>query len=91
MTLLRLLPIAPFTVVNLVAGAVGDPRLATYCSAACSACCPGIVLMTVFGDRLGAWLRQPDAANLAVLVGVALAAFAADLGCSALGAAPAPP
>ena len=32
---------------------------------------PGIVLMTVFGDRLGAWLRHPDVANLAVVVIVA--------------------
>jgi hypothetical protein len=37
---------------------------------------PGIVLMTVFGDRLGAWLRQPGLANLGVVVAVAAAALA---------------
>jgi uncharacterized membrane protein YdjX (TVP38/TMEM64 family) len=37
---------------------------------------PGIVLMTLFGDRLGAWLRQPNGANLAVVVGIAALALA---------------
>jgi membrane protein implicated in regulation of membrane protease activity len=32
---------------------------------------PGIILMTLFGDRLGAWLRNPDPGNLAVVVSVA--------------------
>lgn len=75
MTVLRLLPIAPFTVVNLVAG-TSEIRTRDYMLGSLFGMAPGIVLMTVFGDRLGAWLRDPDAANLLVVVGVAVAALA---------------
>jgi uncharacterized membrane protein YdcZ (DUF606 family) len=37
---------------------------------------PGLVLMTVFGDRLGVWLRRPDPFNLAILIAVALGVVA---------------
>ena len=74
MTVLRLLPIAPFTVVNLVAGA-SEIRARDYMLGSLFGMAPGIVLMTVFGDRLGAWLRDPDVANLLVVVGVAVAAL----------------
>jgi phosphatidylserine/phosphatidylglycerophosphate/cardiolipin synthase-like enzyme/uncharacterized membrane protein YdjX (TVP38/TMEM64 family) len=74
MTVLRLLPIAPFTVVNLVAGA-SEIRPRDYMLGSLFGMTPGIVLMTVFGDRLGAWLRDPDVANLLVVVGIAVAAL----------------
>jgi phospholipase D1/2 len=74
MTALRLLPIAPFTVVNLVAGASAI-RTRDYLLGTLFGMAPGVVLMTVFGDRLGAWLRQPDLANLVVVVSVAAAAL----------------
>ena len=74
MTVLRLLPIAPFTVVNLVAGA-SEIRARDY------------MLGSLFGMRPGhrpddhvrrsarAWLRDPDLPNLLVVVGVAIAAL----------------
>jgi uncharacterized membrane protein YdjX (TVP38/TMEM64 family) len=74
MTVLRLLPVAPFTVVNLVAGA-SEIRARDYMLGSLFGMSPGIVLMTVFGDRLGAWLRDPDMPNLAVVTGVAVAAL----------------
>ena len=74
MTVLRLLPIAPFTVVNLVAGA-SEIRARDYMLGSLFGMSPGIVLMTMFGDRLGAWLRDPDLPNLMVVVGVAVAAL----------------
>jgi phosphatidylserine/phosphatidylglycerophosphate/cardiolipin synthase-like enzyme/uncharacterized membrane protein YdjX (TVP38/TMEM64 family) len=74
MTVLRLLPIAPFTVVNLAAGA-SEIRTRDYLLGSLFGMAPGIVLMTVFGDRLGAWLRHPDIANLAVVVVVAALAL----------------
>jgi phospholipase D1/2 len=74
MTVLRLLPIAPFTVVNLVAGASAI-RTRDYLLGSLFGMAPGVVLMTVFGDRLGAWLRRPDLANLVVVVSVAVAAL----------------
>jgi hypothetical protein len=33
------------------------------------------VLMTLVGDRLGAWLRKPDAASFALLTAAALLAL----------------
>ena len=75
MTLLRLLPVAPFSVVNLVAG-TARIRFRDFFLGSVLGMLPGSVLLAVFGDRLGAWLRQPDGANLAVLVGVALAVIA---------------
>jgi phospholipase D1/2 len=74
MTVLRLLPVAPFTVVNLVAGA-SEIRARDYMLGSLFGMTPGIVLMTVFGDRLGAWLRDPDVPNLVVVAGVAVAAL----------------
>ena len=74
MTVLRLLPIAPFTVVNLVAGA-SEIRARDYMLGSLFGMTPGIVLMTLFGDRLGVWLRDPEMPNLLVVVGVAVAAL----------------
>jgi phosphatidylserine/phosphatidylglycerophosphate/cardiolipin synthase-like enzyme/uncharacterized membrane protein YdjX (TVP38/TMEM64 family) len=74
MTVLRLLPVAPFTVVNLVAGA-SELRARDYMLGSLFGMTPGIVLMTMFGDRLGAWLRDPEIPNLLVVVGVAVAAL----------------
>jgi phospholipase D1/2 len=75
MTVLRLFPVAPFTVVNLIAGA-SDLRARDYMLGSLIGMSPGILLMTLFGDRLGAWLRQPNVANLAVVVGIAALAVA---------------
>jgi uncharacterized membrane protein YdjX (TVP38/TMEM64 family) len=74
MTVLRLLPIAPFTVVNLVAGA-SEIRTRDYLLGSLFGMAPGVALMSVFGDRLGAWLRHPDLANLVVVVIVAALAL----------------
>jgi phospholipase D1/2 len=72
MTLLRLLPIAPFTVVNLVAGTAAI-RFRDFFLGSVLGMLPGAALLAVFGDRLGAWLRRPDETNLAILVGVTFA------------------
>ncbi len=72
MTLLRLLPVAPFSVVNLVAGA-SEMRIRDFLLGSLLGMLPGLVLMTVFGDRLGAWLRRPETSNLLILIGVTLA------------------
>ncbi|HSA82446.1 MAG TPA: VTT domain-containing protein [Geminicoccaceae bacterium] len=78
MALLRLLPIAPFGVVNLVAGAA-EMRFRDFLLGSLIGMAPGIALMTLFGDRLGVWLRRPDPVNLAILVGAALAVLALAL------------
>lgn len=72
MTLLRLLPIAPFTIVNLVAGSSGI-RFRDFLLGSALGMLPGTALLAMFGDWLGDWLRRPDGYNLAVLVGGTLA------------------
>jgi len=64
---LRLVPMAPFTVINLISGAshirFGDYMLGTLVGMA-----PGIAVMTAFGDRLRHVLQNPSVANLGLLV-----------------------
>ena len=60
--------------VNLAAGA-SEIRTRDYLLGSLFGMAPGIVLLTVFGDRLGAWLRDPDVVNLAVVVLVAALAL----------------
>ncbi|MDX1431115.1 MAG: VTT domain-containing protein [Gammaproteobacteria bacterium] len=63
----RLVPVAPFTVINLVAGAmpirVGDYLLGTLVGMA-----PGIAVLAAFGDRILKVMKDPSAANIALLV-----------------------
>ncbi len=59
MTLLRLLPVAPFTLVNLVAG-TARIRFRDFLLGSLLGMLPGTALLAAFGDRLGAWLRRPD-------------------------------
>ena len=75
MTLVRLLPVAPFSIVNSVAGAshIGwrDFLLGTVLGMA-----PGIALTALFIDRAVAVVRDPGIDTAAVLAGVAALAFA---------------
>jgi phospholipase D1/2 len=70
MIVLRMLPIAPFTVVNLVVGASGiaarDFALGTVIGMA-----PGTVSLCVFQAQLLEAVRHPDAKNLVILAAVA--------------------
>jgi phosphatidylserine/phosphatidylglycerophosphate/cardiolipin synthase-like enzyme/uncharacterized membrane protein YdjX (TVP38/TMEM64 family) len=68
MALIRLVPVAPFTVVNLVAG-VSEIRLRDFTLGSAIGLLPGLVLASLLGDQLGQWLRQPNAAGLALLLG----------------------
>lgn len=70
---IRLIPIAPFSLINVVAGAshIGfrDFVLGTLLGMA-----PGIVVMTVMGQQLGALLRDPSLTEVGLLV-LAVAAW----------------
>jgi len=70
---LRLLPIAPFTVVNLAAGASRIP-LRHFMIGTLIGMLPGIVAITLFTDRVLAAVRQPSALTIAALA-AALAAI----------------
>jgi phosphatidylserine/phosphatidylglycerophosphate/cardiolipin synthase-like enzyme/uncharacterized membrane protein YdjX (TVP38/TMEM64 family) len=58
-TMIRLMPIAPFTLVNLVAGAIRIPLL-DYTVGTALGLAPGLLLMTALGDRLLRILTDPS-------------------------------
>ncbi len=64
--LLRLLPIAAFAVTNLVAGAA-RMRFRDFALGTALGMAPGILAMSVLGDRVLAVLRHPSMVNIAVL------------------------
>jgi phosphatidylserine/phosphatidylglycerophosphate/cardiolipin synthase-like enzyme/uncharacterized membrane protein YdjX (TVP38/TMEM64 family) len=63
----RLLPIAPFTFVNLAAGASGI-RFIDFLIGTLIGMLPGLVLMSVMGDRIIRILAEPSAGDIAILV-----------------------
>lgn len=69
---IRTLPIAPFTVVNMAAGSLGL-RLRDYVIGTALGIVPGIVAFTVFGSQLHAVVRDPTTTSVltlgAILVG----------------------
>jgi phospholipase D1/2 len=69
MAIIRVLPIAPFTVVNLIAGA-SHIGLRDYMLGTLLGMSPGIVLTVTFVHRLAAAVRNPSPATFAILAGV---------------------
>ncbi len=75
----RLLPVAPFTVVNLVAGA-SHLRLRDFLIGTALGMAPGIMAVTVFTDRLRAALSDPSAEHVVVLTMVLAAIVLGAIG-----------
>lgn len=73
---LRLLPVAPYNVVNLVAGAA-RVRPVPFAIGTLLGLLPGNLLVTVFGHQLRAVLRDPGAPQVAIMAAVLLVAAAA--------------
>lgn len=71
----RVLPVAPFTVVNLVAGA-SHIRLRDFALGTVLGMAPGIAAVSVFADRLLAALHEPSTATLVGLAVVVAAIVA---------------
>jgi uncharacterized membrane protein YdjX (TVP38/TMEM64 family) len=69
---IRLVPIAPFTVVNLAAGAA-ELRLYDYLLGTLLGLAPGIAVMSFLGDRATEVFTQPTTANILLLVTGAVA------------------
>lgn len=63
---IRLLPIAPFTVVNVVAGA-SDIRLGSFIAGTIVGMAPGWVLMSALGHQLARIMSGPTPAEIAML------------------------
>ena len=66
MVVLRLVPVAPFTVVNLVAGA-SHIGFREFAAGTILGMAPGILAVTLFSDRLMALLRDPSPTALTIL------------------------
>ncbi len=67
MAIVRLVPIAPFIVVNIVAGAMRF-KLRNFLGGSAIGILPGTLVATVFGDQLITGLRQPGAMNYGLLI-----------------------
>lgn len=70
-TAVRLVPIAPFAVVNVVAGAFRI-RLRDFLGGSAIGILPGTLVATVFGDQFVSELRRPGSGNLVLIAGVLL-------------------
>ena len=66
---IRLVPIAPFTVVNLVAGA-SEIRLGAFIAGTILGMAPGWIVMSALGHQMMRILSGPSAADVALLAGV---------------------
>lgn len=63
----RIVPVAPYSVINLVAGA-SHISLPTFILGTVLGMAPGIIAMTLFGGQLIAALRDPGPGTIAILV-----------------------
>lgn len=65
----RIIPVAPFTVINLIAGA-SHIRFRDFAIGSAIGLLPGIVGMSLFTDRLAATIQKPDLPTFALLAAV---------------------
>lgn len=77
----RIVPVAPFVIINLVAG-VTHIRFRDYLLGTAIGMAPGVAGITIFADGLVAAVRDPSATNLIVLVLIALVVVAGGLALS---------
>jgi uncharacterized membrane protein YdjX (TVP38/TMEM64 family) len=72
MTAVRLVPLAPFAVVNVVAGAI-HLRFRDFMIGSALGILPGTLVATVFGDQLVSGLKDPGSINLWLVGALAVA------------------
>lgn len=75
----RIIPVAPFTVINLVAGA-SHINLRDFFWGSVLGLLPGVIAFSAFADSLLATIRQPDPQQMAILGGVVVAVIAMTVG-----------
>jgi phosphatidylserine/phosphatidylglycerophosphate/cardiolipin synthase-like enzyme/uncharacterized membrane protein YdjX (TVP38/TMEM64 family) len=78
-TLVRLVPVAPFSIVNLAAGAICIPA-ADYLLGTAIGLTPGLAVMSLLGDQAIDLIRQPSLARIATLVGLLAVAIGVSVG-----------
>jgi phospholipase D1/2 len=76
MTAVRLVPLAPFSVVNVVAGAI-HVKPWHFALGTAIGILPGTLVATVFGDQLAAGLKDPRSINIWLIITAALVLGAA--------------
>lgn len=76
---LRMLPVAPFTFVNLAAGAGRVPFI-DYLAGTVLGMAPGILVITLLGNQLGAVLSDPEPSEIGLFVLFVLGWLAVSLG-----------
>ncbi|MBV9558276.1 MAG: VTT domain-containing protein, partial [Pseudolabrys sp.] len=80
---IRMVPLAPFTVVNMVAGA-SEISLSQYLIGTLIGMMPGIFVMSVLGHQLSQIILQPDAKSLALLAAAVVGWLVVSIGLQAL-------
>jgi phospholipase D1/2 len=80
---IRLVPIAPFTLVNLIAGA-SKIRFADYLLGTVIGMAPGLVLMSALGHRIWSIISEPTLTNIVLFVLAVLAWLVVSIGAQAL-------
>jgi uncharacterized membrane protein YdjX (TVP38/TMEM64 family)/phosphatidylserine/phosphatidylglycerophosphate/cardiolipin synthase-like enzyme len=78
-TLIRIVPVAPFSLVNLAAGAFKIP-LPDYLIGTAIGLAPGLGLMSLLGDNLIGMIREPTLAGIATIIGVLAVAIGLSIG-----------
>ncbi|NNJ96735.1 MAG: TVP38/TMEM64 family protein [Gammaproteobacteria bacterium] len=68
-TTLRVVPVAPFTVINIIAG-ISDIRLRDFAIGSFIGMLPGVMAISLLADRIIASLKNPSTTSIIVLVAV---------------------
>ncbi len=76
---LRIVPVAPFSVINVIAG-VSDIRLRDFAIGSLIGMLPGVLAMSLLTDRVVASIREPSAASIVAVIGVGILAVLALFG-----------
>jgi phospholipase D1/2 len=82
-TSIRLVPIAPFTLVNLAAGAARIP-IVDYTMGTALGLAPGLITLSALGDRIMPIFRAPSLRDVSILIAVIIAWIALSIGLQAL-------
>jgi uncharacterized membrane protein YdjX (TVP38/TMEM64 family) len=75
----RMVPLAPFTVVNLAAGAIGV-RFRDYMLGTALGLAPGITVISLFGNQVKSIWRRPSVSSVLLAVGIGLVWIAVSFG-----------
>ena len=78
MTAIRLIPAAPYTLVNLAAGALKVPPL-DYAIGTALGLAPGILVMSLLGSTIVGIIAQPTVGGIAFIGGLLIAVILLSL------------